>query len=102
MLRIQLKAPIFFSGVAEAATLSVARRRDLVWLGACGGVSGTVPSFKYSDALKNAHITWNSESLDKWLTDTDLVIKDNDMTFRVPNANERRDIIPYLKQISGK
>src|SRR5437868_8160893 len=46
-----------------------------------GRVSGAVSSFKYSDALKNARITWSADSLDKWLTDTDNLVRDNDMTF---------------------
>lgn len=67
-----------------------------------GRVSGAVSSFKYSDALKNAHITWSSDSLDKWLTDTDKLVPDNDMTFRVVSPDERSAIIAYLKQLSGK
>jgi cytochrome c len=67
-----------------------------------GRVSGSVSAFKYSDALKNARITWNSDSLDKWLTDTDKLVPDNDMTFRVVSADERSSIIAYLKQLSGK
>ena len=67
-----------------------------------GRTSGTVPSFKYSDALKNARITWNSETLDKWLTDTEKLVPDNDMSFRVIDADERSAIIAYLKQLSGK
>ena len=67
-----------------------------------GRVSGTVPSFKYSDALKNARITWNSETLDKWLTDTEKLVPDNDMSFRVVKPDERSAIIAYLKQLSGK
>ena len=67
-----------------------------------GRVSGAAPLFKYSDALKKARITWDSETLDKWLTDTDKLVPDNDMTFRVVKADERSDIIAYLKQLSGK
>ena len=67
-----------------------------------GRVSGSVSAFKYSDALKNARITWNWETLDKWLTDTDKLVPDNDMMFRVVIADERSAIIAYLKQLSGK
>jgi cytochrome c2 len=34
------------------------------------------------------------------LTDTDAFIPDNDMNFRVPSPDERRDIIAYLKTLS--
>src|SRR6266478_7475933 len=51
--------------------------------GVYGRASGSVSSFKYSDALKNAHITWNAESLEKWLTDPEKVVADNDMAFHL-------------------
>jgi cytochrome c len=68
--------------------------------GVYGRRSGATPDFQYSDALKNARITWNDTTLDKWLTDTEGLVPDNDMTFRVPNAEERRQIIAYLKTLS--
>src|SRR5437899_903069 len=46
--------------------------------GVYGRTSGTVPTFKYSYALKNAHITWNDQSLDKWLTDPEKLVANND------------------------
>jgi cytochrome c len=67
-----------------------------------GRQAGSVANFDYSDALKATHVTWNADSLDKWLTDTDSVAPDNNMDFRVPNADERADIIRYLKVSSGK
>jgi cytochrome c2 len=70
--------------------------------GVYGRVSGSVETFKYSDALKKARITWNAESLDKWLIDPDKLIPDNDMAFHVEKADERREVIAYLKEISGK
>jgi cytochrome c len=70
--------------------------------GVYGRASGSVETFKYSDALKKAHITWNAESLDKWLIDPDKLIPDNDMAFHVEKPDERREIISYLKELSGK
>ena len=67
-----------------------------------GRQAGSVPNFNYSDALKAARVTWDEDSLDKWLTDTDSVVPDNNMDFRVPKADERADIIRYLKVSSGK
>jgi cytochrome c len=59
-------------------------------------------SFPYSDALRKSHITWDSGTLDKWLTDPDALVPDNDMAFRVANPEERAAIIAYLKEVSGK
>ena len=69
--------------------------------GVYGRQAGKISSFKYSAALQSAHVTWDDDSLDKWLTDTDSLIADNDMAYRVPKADERVDIIRYLKLASG-
>ena len=70
--------------------------------GVYGRKSGTVPSFKYSDALKKAGITWDDGSLDQWLTEPDKFIPDNDMDFHLAKPEERADVIAFLKQSSGK
>jgi cytochrome c len=67
-----------------------------------GRKAGSISSFKYSDALKGAQFMWDQNSLDKWLTNTESVIPDNDMDFHVPKADERADIIEYLRVSSGK
>jgi len=70
--------------------------------GVYGRTAGTVASFEYSEALKKSKIKWTAESLDKWLTNTESLVPDNDMTFRVAKADERSEIIAYLKQTTGK
>ena len=69
--------------------------------GVFGRKSASIQSFSYSDALKNAHIVWDADSLEKWLTDTDKFIPDNDMNISLKKADERADIIAYLKQLSN-
>jgi cytochrome c len=70
--------------------------------GVYGRKAGRDPQFTYSDAVKNASITWDESTLDRWLNDTESVIPDNDMTFRLNDPVERANIIAYLKQLSGK
>jgi cytochrome c len=70
--------------------------------GVYGRQAGKISSFKYSTALQSAHVTWDDDSLDKWLTDTDSLIADNDMAYRVPKADERADIIRFLETVSMK
>jgi hypothetical protein len=41
---------------------------------------------------------WSDSTLDAWLTDTWKLVPNNDMTFHVEKAGERREIIAYLKQ----
>jgi cytochrome c len=69
--------------------------------GVYGRTSGTVASFQYSNALKAAHITWDATSLDKWLADPEKLVPDSDMAFQLVRAEERTDIIAYLKQLSS-
>ena len=70
--------------------------------GVYGRTAGSVDSFQYSDALKKSGIKWTEETLDKWLTDTEKLVPNNDMTFHVEKADERSEIIAYLKRNSGK
>ena len=66
--------------------------------GVYGRTAGSVDSFQYSDALKKSGIKWTEETLDKWLTNTEQLVPNNDMTFHVEKPDERAVIIAYLKQ----
>ena len=70
--------------------------------GVYGRVAGSVDTFDYSEALKNSRITWNAESLEKWLTDPEQFVPNNNMAFYLENAGERSNIIAYLKKSSGR
>ena len=65
--------------------------------GVVGRRAGAVKTFTYSKSLHNAGFIWDEAKLDKWLTDTESLVPDNDMSFRVPNPEERAAIIAYLK-----
>ena len=69
--------------------------------GVVGRMAGTVKTFQYSKSLKSAGFTWDEAKLDKWLTDTESVVPDNDMSFRIPKQEERAAIIAYLKSLSS-
>ena len=60
--------------------------------------AASVSGFNYSAALKASSIVWDETTLDKWLTDPDTMVPQNDMSIAVPKAEERRDIIAYLRQ----
>jgi cytochrome c len=66
--------------------------------GVYGRTAGTVASFQYSDALRKSGIKWNEKFLDKWLTNTEQLVPNNEMTFHVEKPDERAAIIAYLKQ----
>jgi cytochrome c len=65
--------------------------------GVYGRAAGSVAGFQYSGALSKSKLTWNEETLDKWLADPDKLVPDNDMGFHVENPEERRSIVQFLK-----
>ena len=66
--------------------------------GVVGRKAGAISSFAYSDAVKKSAVVWAEGLLDKWLTDPETVIPDNDMSFRLNNPAERAAIIAFLKE----
>jgi cytochrome c len=69
--------------------------------GVYGRAAGVSEGFAYSAALKKAKIVWDDNSLGKWLADPDVFLPGNDMDYLVVKAQERLDLVSYLKQISG-
>ena len=65
-----------------------------------GQPSARTAGFPYSDALKSSRLTWDEQTLDKWLEDPEKLIPNNDMATRVPDATDRANIIAYLKSLS--
>lgn len=66
--------------------------------GVFGRKAGSVAGFEYSAGLKNSGITWNEATLERWLSDPDMVVPDTKMDFHVPKAQERSDLIAYFKR----
>jgi cytochrome c len=66
--------------------------------GVYGRKAGGVAGFTYSTGLKSLGVMWNDATLEKWLSDPDSMVPDNNMSFGVPKAEERRDLIAFLKQ----
>jgi cytochrome c len=70
--------------------------------GVFGAKAGAVPDFRYSDALKNSGIVWNEDMLDKWLANPQTLVPGTTMFYLVKNAQDRADVIAFLKEKSGK
>lgn len=66
--------------------------------GVYGRTSGTVPGFQYSEALQRSHIVWDAATLDQWLADPEKLVPHNDMSFQLVKADERSEIIEFLKR----
>ncbi len=68
--------------------------------GVFGRKSAGVPGYAYSDALKGLNVVWNAQTLDKWLTNPPAMARGTAMAIRVPNPQDRADLIAYLKSVS--
>ena len=67
--------------------------------GIVGSKSGAVAGYNFSPALKAANITWDEETLDKFLQNPSADVHGTKMVISVPNAEHRRDIIAYLQTL---
>jgi cytochrome c len=65
--------------------------------GVFGRKAASVPDYSYSAALKNSGITWKEDTLEKWLTDPQKLVPGSKMFFHLDAAQDRADVIEYLK-----
>ena len=68
--------------------------------GVFGRKSGTETGFNYSPAIKSANITWDKNSLDKYLTNPAAMVHGTRMFINVPSAEDRQNLISYLESLS--
>jgi cytochrome c len=68
--------------------------------GVFGRTSGSVPGYTYSAALKNAHLTWDEQTLDKFLQNPGGLVHGTKMFATVPEPDTRQRVIAYLKSLS--
>lgn len=70
--------------------------------GLIGRPSASIEGFGYSEAMKNAHVTWDEATLDKFITDPKAMVPGTKMLFPgLPKPEDRADLIAYLKQVAG-
>jgi cytochrome c len=65
--------------------------------GVVGRRSGSVPNFTYTAALRRLNVTWSEANLDRWLANPTAMAPGTAMGFRVSTAQDRADIIAYLR-----
>jgi cytochrome c len=80
---------------------TAARRVGPTLFGIVGRKTGSDEGFpRYTPANKNANLTWDRATLDKYLADPKAVIPGTNMTFvGVRRAEERNDLIDYLETL---
>lgn len=64
-----------------------------------GRKAGTNPGFGYSPALKAAGHVWDAEKLETWLANPQAFLRGAAMPFRLGNAEERRNVVAYLRSL---
>jgi cytochrome c len=70
--------------------------------GVFGRKAASVPDYNYSSALRKSGITWDEDTLDKWLTSPQDFVPGVKMFYRVVKAQDRADVIAYLKKQGGE
>ena len=65
--------------------------------GVVGRKSGSVGDYTYAPAMKNAGLTWDAATLDKYVTDPQSVVPGTKMLFPgLKSADDRKALIQYL------
>jgi cytochrome c len=71
--------------------------------GVFGREAGSVEGFTYSQAVQNAHFTWDAAHLDHWLANPQTFLPGNRMAFAgVRDDTQRRDVIAYIMVEAGE
>ena len=66
-----------------------------------GRAAGSVANYNYSAPLKASNIVWNEATLDQWLANPQALVPGTKMTFSVDHAQDRADVIAFLKEKAG-
>ena len=68
--------------------------------GIVGRKAGTVAGFRYTDANKNSGLTWDSATLDRYLTNPRAAVPGTTMAYAGVKADQQRaDLIAYLASL---
>jgi cytochrome c len=69
-----------------------------------GRKAGSVPDYAYSSAMKDADLTWDGPTLDRFIANPDQVVTGNKMKpyGGLTSAEERAKIIAFLEANSGR
>lgn len=71
--------------------------------GVIGRAAGSVPGFKYSDAVASSGKTWTVEEIDHWLEKPSQYLPGNKMVFMgLKNPQDRANVLAYIQQASAK
>jgi cytochrome c len=70
--------------------------------GIIGRTSASIAGFNYSDAMKGANLTWDTATIEKYITSPKALVPGNKMAFPgLPKPEDRANLIAYLKEAAG-
>ena len=69
--------------------------------GVFGRTAGTVAGARYSKAMTASGMTWDEQTLDAFLTEPAKVLPGTTMAIKLPNPQDRADVIAYLKTLAS-
>jgi cytochrome c len=90
---------LFASRCAACHGLNPTRKPGPLLSGVYGRRAGSVPHYHYSAALAGSSIVWSASNLNRWLSGPPAFIPGVNMQAKVDNAQERLNIIAYLKSL---
>jgi cytochrome c len=67
-----------------------------------GRKAGSLPDYRYSEAMKQSGVVWTEETLDAYLAATQEFMPGSKMYGGLAIAQDRVDLIAWLKQQAGK
>lgn len=70
--------------------------------GVFGRKAGSLPDYRYSEAMKKSGVVWTAETMDKYLAATQDYIPGNKMYGGLAIAQDRIDLIAWLQQQTSR
>lgn len=93
------KGKTLFGRCSGCHTITDQNRAGPHLSGVFGRVAGTVQGARYSKALAGSGIVWSDQTLDQFLAGPSKAVPGTTMGISLPNAQDRADIIAYLKTL---
>jgi cytochrome c len=69
--------------------------------GVFGRVAGSLPGYRYSEAMKQSGMVWTDENLDRYLAATQDVIPGSKMYGGLAIDQDRVDLLAWMRQMAG-
>ncbi len=96
------KGKTLFSRCAACHTTGSQNKVGPGLAGIVGRPAASGPGFRYSKAMTSSGLTWTEEQLDTYLGGPAKAVPGTTMAVAVPNAQDRSDIIAFLKTLPAQ